>query len=365
MKKMNKFIVAASLTAGVIGCFGAAFALYKKAESPLNIGIGKVTTHGDSTAVINYSFGDGVTAYKDETLKNTISLKDNVISPEINKVYLKVPLQFKYTTEDANFTSQGTTVGRFSVTVDINEKVRTAGDVVVGAKLCGYEKVTITGDDQQNYDVDTYFTAEKTKNFFDTTFNNETTTKVTKYIDTAVDKTSIYCVISIDMSAAMTDDNYKYYDLVNELKTGNAFDVSLNWEGYKSTLANFDTKLVPNAYVRGDYSDWGIREGYQMVPNIKGRVNIGSDDKNWEWGVEWTYKILKNFSVIKVYDESDTLVNDSGWVYCRGVAAGSGATKEDNGNATLDSTKTYNIYYKRNCKTETGFWVDPGSENVD
>lgn len=357
MKKMNKFIVAASLTAGVVGCFGAAFALYKKAESPLNIGIGKVTTHGDSTAVINYSFGDGVTAYKDETLKNTISLKDNVISPEINKVYLKVPLQFKYTTEDANFTSQGTTVGRFSVTVDINEKVRTAGDVVVGAKLCGYT---------QNSDgLDTYFNTVKSGEFFDTTFNKDTKKAVTKYIDTAVDKTSIYCVISIDMSAAMTDDNYKYYDLVNELKTGNAFDVSLNWEGYKSTLTDFDTKLVPNAYVRGDYSDWGIREGYQMVPNIKGRVNIGSDDNNWEWGVEWTYKILKNFSVIKVYDESDTLVNDSGWVYCRGVKEGSGATKEDNGNATLDSTKTYDIYYKRNCQKGTGFWVDPGSESVD
>ncbi len=350
MKKKNKFILGTALTAGVIGCFGTAFALYKKDAGDVEISIGKITSHADSTAVIDYSLA-GITtysAYDESNSENNVAidLSTTKLSPTYNKIYAKVPLSFSYSTEDANFTSQEAVVGRFSVTVDIAEAVRKAGDVKVSAALKGYGS------------TDTYFTRNKVSDFFDTTYNSETAT-ATKYIDTAVDKSSIYCLLTIDMSSSLTDD--KFFDLTNTLNGANAFDVKLNWEPYKNQT-DFDGNLVPNAYVRGDYSDWQIREGYQMVPNIFGSK---TNAKGYPL-IEWQYKILKNFTTIKVYDSVIDATNDDNcWVACRGGkkdAKGNSVIPDGDmsGNATIYSDNSYDIYYVRYADKDEdkGFYVD-------
>lgn len=346
MKKSNKFVLGLALTAGIIGCFGTAFALYEKKAEDVEISIGKVTTHADSTAVIKYKL-DGIKTYSQ--LKDVdsgaedkeLDLSSTKLSPDYKKVYIKVPLSFTYKTTDENFTNQDAVVGRFSVKVDIASAVKAAGDVTVSAKLNGYGS------------SDTYFTKNKAYDFFETTYTSTSDASVTKHIDTAVNASAISCLITIDMSNSLTDD--KFFDLTNTLDGANAFDVALNWEPYKSQ-EEFDTNLIPNAYVRGDYSNWQIREGYQMVPNIFGSVKT----KDSYPGVEWQYKILKNFTTIKVYDSSVGEDDAGHWIGCGDVSeAGSNAKIEDNGNATISKDESYNVYYTR--YGSTGFSVTKNS----
>jgi hypothetical protein len=342
MKKMNKFVLGLAFTSIIVGSFGTAFALYKNTTnaSDMSIGIGTVQSHTESTDNVTYKIGT-TEMYSNEAL--TTKIESNAkLSPDLNKVYVKVPLSFEYG-ETKTTSKQDTALGRFKVKVEINESIAKKG-ATVGASLKGYSKATV-----DNAEYDTYFTKNKMSDFFATTYS-ETTTSVEKHIDTAVDASNIYCVITIDLSTALSESNF--YDVA---EISNAFTVTLNWGGYDSSYTDFDSNLVPTAYIRGDLSDWKNLEDYQMVPNINAAYDI----------VEWKYKLLKGFSKIKVYDSSETQLSTNGWIPCRGVDKDSGATKETDGNATLDKEKSYDIYYTRNetYTDKQGFYVAAGSES--
>ncbi len=322
MKKYNKLVISLVLGASVVATFGTAYALYtnKVNAKDYTIGIGSVESHTDSTDEVTYKLGT-VKAYKADTLADTDAINaDTKLSPEVNKVYLKVPLTFEYGKTETT-SAQDSVVGRFKVDVTVDEKIAKITDgAKVEAKLVGY---------QQNGNTDTYFTANKLSNFFTGTFSSEKKT-LSGFIDTAVDKTSIYSVITLDFSTAFNDTNY-----LNVAELTSAFSVSLSWSAYSTSMEDFDTNLIPSAYVRGDKSDWKSLEDYAMVPNINAQYDI----------VEWQYKLLKGFSKIKVFDANETKLNDNGWIKCKYV---DGATKESDGNATLDKTKSYTVYYTRN-----------------
>lgn len=357
MKKANKFILGAALTSGVIACFGAAFATYKKLDSDINIGIGEVKGHTDSSDVVTYKIGTPTT-YKSNTYEEAdkIDLTTAKLSPELNKLYVKVPLSFEYGT-NLTTSAQDTAVGHLNVKVDIDSAIAAKGTTVT-ANLMGYSK---------DGTAETYFTTTKMDNFFsDKNYNDSELTAVdgfisqSGYIDTAVDASSISCVICIDMSSALSDTDKAFLDLANITK---AFKVTINWSPYQKTAYStgeswMDEKLAPTAYVCGDRSDWQTMEDYRMVPNI----NASKTNDSSEYLVEWKYTVLKDFSVIKVHDAKETVYGDT-WLRCRGghLKNGTNVTIDDYGNATLDSTDSYNVYYTRNATSDQGFWVDSTS----
>ncbi len=358
MKKTNKFILGAALTSGVIACFGAAFATYKKLGSDISIGIGEVKGHTDSSDVVTYKIGTPTT-YKSNSFDedNKIDLTTTKLSPELNKLYINVPLSFEYG-DNLVTSAQETAVGHLNVKVDIDSAIAAKGTTVT-ANLKGYSKDGGTKE--------TYFTTAKMNNFFSSKNYNDSELTVVDgfvsqsgYIDTAVDVSNISCVICIDMSSALSDTDKAFLDLANIAK---AFKVAINWSPYQETAYSTgeswtDAKLAPTAYVCGDRSDWQTMEDYRMVPNINAsKVNASS-----EYLVEWKYTVLKDFSTIKVYDSKETVYGDT-WLRCRGghLKDGTNVSIDDYGNATLDSTDSYNVYYTRNATSDQGFWVDSTS----
>ena len=341
MKKYNKLVVSLVLGASVVATFGTAFALYKNVEGAkdYSIGIGSVQSHTDSDDNVTYKIGT-LAAYKDDALSNAYG-ENEKLSPDSSKVYLKVPLSFEYKKTETT-SAQETAVGRFSVSVTVNDKIAAITDgAKVEAKLVGYNKVTKDGSEQV-----TYFTSHKLDNFVTGTFGSDKKT-ITGFIDTAVDASSIYCVVTLDFSSACsTADNYLAVAEVEK-----AFTASLSWSPYDaSKMSDFDTNLIPSAYVRGDKSDWKSYSDYQMVPNINAAYDI----------VEWHYKLLKDFSKIKVYDANETVLSGGGW-----IKAKDGVATDSEGNATLNKDKSYNVYYTRN-ETYTykqGFYVEVASKD--
>lgn len=336
MKNKNKLVASLVIGASIVASFGTAFALYENATNggKIDIGIGSVESHVDSDDKVTYIIG-ATKLYKDEALETEVASTDK-LSPDFNKVYLSIPLSFEYAENNKTASAQDTVLGRFSTTVTIDDKLAGKG-VVAHASLKGYKKANADGAEQV-----TYFTENKMSDFFNSTFGESEKT-ITKFIDTAVDKSSISCVMTLDFSTVLTADTF--LDL-SEIEK--AFSVSLSWSGYSSTYTDFDSNLVPTAYIRGDKSDWNSYEDYQMVPNINAAYNI----------VEWNYKLLKGFSKIKVYDENETVLG-SKWIYCKGVADNSGASIDSDSNAVLDKEKEYHVYYTRNETTDgkKGFYV--------
>ena len=353
MNKKNKILLGIALTSGVVASFSTAYALYenKTNASDFSIGIGSIASHTDSKDNVTYKFGE-IKTYSNEGL--TTELGTTKLSPKQNKVYIKVPLSFEYG-ETQTTSPQNSALGRFSVTVDIENKLAYCG-AKVSAQLKGYSKGK--GDDGDDGSLqETYFTTNKMIDFFGTTYSYQKDgntvgnindvesgyTSVTKFIDTAVDAKNIYCVITIDFSSGLKDDCF--FDLAD---ITNAYKVTLNWGQYKDTYSDFDSDLIPTAYVRGDLSSWKDLADYQMVPNINKAYNI----------VEWEYKLLKGFSKIKVHDSRETTLSST-WIPCRGFDNGAGVSKDSVGNAILDKSKSYHIYYTRNetYSNKQGFYV--------
>ena len=348
MKKYNKLVVSLVLGASVVATFGTAFALYKNVEGAkdYSIGIGSVQSHTDSSDLVTYKIGT-LGAYSDDTLTKELT-KDDKLSPDVNKVYLKVPLSFEYSENLTQASAQNSVVGRFSVTVNVEDSLAKAG-AKVSANLKGYDY-----NPREKKSVTTYFTKNKMDDFFNTTYS-ETVTSVTKYIDTAIDASSIYCVVTLDFSSALTKENYLNYAEITK-----AFDVSLSWSAYNSsTISDFESDMKPNAYVIGDLTDWKDFEDYALVPNI------WSSKTDY---VEWQYEILKGFSLIKVHDlgtsETDKFIS------CRGTNSKT-ASQVDDGygayNAKLNKDNGYTIYYVRNAsggvENPKGFWVNATTDD--
>ncbi len=364
MKKTNKFILGAALTSGVIACFGTAFAAYKNLGNDIEIGIGSVKGHTDSSDTVTYKIGTPTTYKNAVADENVVDLSTTKLSPELNKLYIKVPLSFEYAaTAEASVSAQDSAVGHLNVKVDIAKDIAAKGTTVT-ANLTGYKK---------DGDNDTYFTTAKMNNFFSADDYKDKASTATDgfvsqsgYIDTAIDATNISCVIGIDMSSALTDTNKQFLDLANIDK---AFKVTVNWSPYENDETEYasgekwtDNKIKPTAFVRGDRSDWQLMEDYRMVPNINASKTKTVNDAT-EYLVEWKYTVLKDFTKIKVYDSQEETYGNNGWVSCRGghYADKSDVKIEDGGNAILESTDSYNVYYTRNAASDQGFWVDSTS----
>ena len=354
MKKVNKLVLSLVLGVGVVGAFSASYALYqnKTSAQDFSIGIGEVKSYTDSEDTITYSVG--TVAFKKYSSDELVDWGDSdLLSPDLNKIVVQVPLSFKYSANLTAAAAQDYALGRLSVSASVNENIPEG--TKVSAKLVGYSKA---GD---NKDQATYFTENKMSNFLgtkgsdekypsDVTFSSKGASAITGYIDTAIDTSNIYCQIEYDFSASITANNF--FDLAELDK---AFEVSVTWNGYKSeydgtTYEAFDTNLKPDAFIRGDLSNWEDFDDYRMVPNIN---HAGTD-------VEWMYKLLKGFSQIKVYDGSSKTANK--WIGCRGTNSKSVSFSSDF-NAVLTKENSYNIYYVRNATSDKGFWVDATSED--
>lgn len=339
MKNRNKLVTSLIIGASIVASFGTAFALYENFEDDgkINIDIGSVDSHTDSKNFVKYTLGDAE-FYKDSALENSVG--SDKLSPDLNVVYVKVPLGFEYN-ENCTVAQQESMIGRFSSTVTINNALIGKG-VVVSANLTGYGDKT------------TYFTTNKTINLYKTNgVLGSEVSSVSSFIDTAITASGISCVFKLDFSAAIKADTYISSGLTELTK---AFDISLSWVPYSSSLEDFDTNLKPSAYIRGDNSDWQSLEDYQMVPNMEHEANE----------VEWKYKLLKGFTSIKVFDELDTVINNYGWIPLRGYGEDSGLTCETGGNAILDKDTSYDIFYVRNANPDSGgkrgFWVNKSAK---
>lgn len=338
MKNKNKLVASLIIGASIVASFGTAFALYQNFEDDgkINIDIGTVDSHTDSKDAVTYTLG-AAEFYKDSTLENSVGSEK--LSPDLNIVYVKVPLGFKYN-DGSTVAQQESMIGRFTSTVTIDNALIGKG-VKVSANLTGYGETT------------TYFTTNKTIDLYKSngTLGAEVSS-VSGHVDTAVTASGISCVFKLDFSAAIKAEDYITSGLTEIEK---AFNISLSWVPYSSTLSDFDKNLTPTAYIRGDNSDRQSLEDYQMVPNIE---HEGDE-------VEWKYKLLKGFTSMKVFDSLDTVINDNGWVPLRGYDATSGLTCELGGNATLNKETSYDIFYVRNANADRegrrGFWVNKSS----
>lgn len=335
MKNKNKLVTSLIIGTSIVASFGTAFALYENFEDngKINIDIGTVDNHTDSKDSVKYTLGTAE-FYKDSALANSVG--SDKLSPDLNVVYVKVPLGFEYN-ENCTVAQQESMIGRFSSTVTIDNALVGKG-VVVSANLTGY------GDET------TYFTTNKTIDLYNTNGKlGSEVSSVSSFIDTAITASGISCVFKLDFSAAIKADTYITSGLTELTK---AFSISLSWVPYSSSLEEFDVNLQPTAYIRGDNSDWQSLEDYQMVPNIGHKGNE----------VEWKYKLLKGFTSMKVFDELDTVINDNGWIPLRGYGDDSGLTCETGGNATLNKDTSYDIFYVRNADPDEngkrGFWVN-------
>ncbi len=355
MKKKTKLALGAALACGVVASFGSAYALYVNNSSAgdIDIGIGSVATHTDSTTdALTYSIGD-VVAYngsvEDENVINDLSSAK--LSPSLNKVVLKVPLSFSYSASLSSASAQDYAVARVGVNVTIDKTLAAIKDkdndnkdtVKVSAQLAGYQKASVTNNGTASLE-DTYFTLNKVADFISATTSTDDSgnTVYSGTLDTAIDASSIYCLITIDMSSTITETNF-----LSLAEISSAFKVTLDLGSFDTSTS--DANLIPSAYIRGDRSDWKSFTDYRMVPNVN---HAGNE-------VEWTYKLLNGFSMIKVYDENNT---SGAWVSCRGTNT-TDCTVQSDGNAKLNNKLDYTVYYTRNASSDPGFYVTGGTSS--
>ncbi len=384
MRTKNKILLGIAATSGVVASFGAAFALYNNTKNAdeFNIGIGSVKSITSSTDEVKYKIGT-ISTYSDEECKTSVTSPK--ISPDLKKVYVKVPLGFENpgNRTDTNSVNQDYATCTLKVEIKANEKLVDLGNVKATAKLQGYSTLATNGDVNS-----TYFSEYKQSNFVDNTFSStdgkfdSTTNTITRYIDTGIDKDStVYCVIGLDLSSALDDTNMNSSDSTkNFLSLANlsgAFSITLSLGEYDDgtgtstrikddgendtkVVRDIDTNLNPDLWITGDKNGWKsdeINNDYQLVPNLKGALYSESGDAK----VEWMYAGITNFSQLKVYD--NTL--ESKWISCRNQTTedtkNPGVKSEDGGNAvlTIKDNYAYDVYYKRGATDENnkGFWV--------
>lgn len=342
MKRSNKLILSLALGSTVVATFGTAFALYKSGfDDSTVINIGTVQTNTDTAGNINYLINTPTsTYYKWDSVAGTgEEVTDaTALSPDVNRVMINAGLSFEYESGYQG-AKQLTTIGRFTVTVALNENIPDGTNVY--ARLKGYDSVVTQG-------TSTYFTVNKQSDFLKEEAITQGSTTVSGYIDTAVEASGISCDITLDFSNSITDD--KFFDIA---ELTNAYNVTLKWEPYNSNLPEFDSNLVPNVYIRGDKASWTENlEAYAMVPNIRSAAVQDNTKK-----VEWYYKGLTGFNLAKVYDGS----LDNPWIDCRGTnATGASVTEDGNNNIKFTNIESdYEVYYVRGG-TDTdivGFWV--------
>ena len=342
MKRSNKLILSLALGSTVVATFGTAFALYKSGfNDSKTITIGTVHTNADTEGTIHYIINTPTsTYYKWDSGTDTGSevAGATALSPDVNRVMINAGLSFEYESGYSG-AKQLTTVGRFTVTVALNEKIPEGTNVY--ARLKGYDSVVTQG-------TSTYFTENKQSDFLKEETIAQGSTAVSGYIDTAVEVSGISCDITLDFSNSITDANF-----LDIAELTNAYNVTLKWEPYSSTLSEFDSNLVPNVGIRGDKASWAENlEAYVMVPNIRSAAEKDSTKK-----VEWYYKGLTGFNLAKVYDGG----LDSPWIGCRGTDATRASVTED-GNANIKFTNLenkYDVYYVRGGTDtdDVGFWV--------
>lgn len=384
MKTKNKILLGVAAASGVVASFGATFALYQNTTNAdsLNIGIGAVKTYDSTEYGVNYKIGK-IETYSDENCSKSIT--NYKLSPDLKNVYLKAPLTFAYDTNskanaNENAADQDYMVGTLKVGITVNNDIASLKSAKATAKIQGYPKAV---DGSTTYE--TYFTAKKSSDFFNTTFGS--TDAVYHYIDVAVDTAStIYCVIGLDLSTAIDADFLKVASITN------AFDVTLNWGAFDTGTDTEgvatgrptaedntdapDANLNPNLWITGDMNAWTTKmvNDFQMAPNIKGKYyeetyeNGASGTHTVGSGVakvEWVYKGLKTFSKLKVYDEGDS---NNHWIDVRGYSESKGISKDANNNAVLyvADTNSYDIYYTRfaESSSQKGFYVVGGATNV-
>ncbi len=345
MKKYNKLILSLVLGAGVVATFGASYALYKNIENAEDktITIGSVLSRGETTGNVNYSF-DTVKSYIYDVSNTSfvdLDTAEQKLSPMYNQIKIVAPLTFAYESSVSAF-EQSYALGRLSVSISI-DKALPAGTKAY-AYLTGY-----SGSDDGST-TNTYFYTNKRQDFFNTTFttstdesSNPTNTLVSKFIDTAIPKTGISCEIVIDFGDSITSSNF-----LNLAELSSAYNVTLNWGGYKSSYTDFDTNLIPTAYIAGTHSNWEDWQQYELVPNV---VHAGNE-------VEWMYTKLTNSSLLKIHD-----VYKNSWVAYNDSGSNNVSIASD-GNVSVDKVISYDLYYTRGSGSDnSGYKFYIGKSN--
>lgn len=375
MKTKNKILLGLATTSGVVASFGAAYAIYvsPKVGKTFNIGIGTVKTYTQTDDKVTYSFGD-IELFKNETCAEGDKIDSPKLSPDLNKVYLKAPLSFSYNGDltNPNAVKQDYMLGTLKVSVTLDSSIANLGNATVSAKLQGYDTI-IDGTGVS----ETYFTAHKQDDFFSSNNNTFSSDKITLEADigTAIDASSIYCVIGLDLSSTIKDDEF-----VDVAGIAEAFKVSLSWGEYTTTgVTNADSQLNPDLWITGGMNDWTTKmnNDFRLVPNLKAQYyaeKSSSDTKTTKTDgyaarVEWMYKGLTTFNRLKVYD--NTLDENAKWISCRNPTTeetgNKGVKSESDGNAvlTIQDGYAYDVYYKRGAIADNvkNFWVSASGTN--
>ncbi len=328
MKKLHKLILSFLLAIPVIASFRISYALYSNQNDvdPITISIGTFQTFTNSDNYINYLI-DTSRIEKQKYNGSSWETWDDgeKISSTINKIKYIVPLSFEYKSDGSYSGSvQSYALGRLQVKLSLINENLSAG-TTASAKLTGYYGTT-------------YFTANKQNNFLSTISFEEGSQSTSGFIDTAIDAKSISCEIELDFSSSVTNSaSYQVSSLYNiNVIWGKIYSDDSNTTIY----TDFDPKLKPTTYIRGDANNWSDNENYRLVPNIFG----GSSCE-----IEWMYIGLTGMSQMKVYDGFD-----QSWYYSNDFTSSNDLNKGNDDNMYLNSSKKYDIYFTRYRDASTG-----------
>jgi len=301
MKKMNKKLVGCLVALGGVALsVGATFALYTKGADDVKFSIGayKFTA---SSGTVNYKIGAVTTKYVNSSGTEGTDL--SAPNPDYPIVDMTFPLGAEYAQDvpeqlyiPGNVSVKAKKASALSsVEVKITANVEGYADSSYWATFTdtnGYHLGDIT--DSKPIALETSETEIGSKNVAATVVTNPTTA------------TSQYLHVQVDFSGLSASN---FLDLA---ETADAYSVSVSWGDVSSDYEA--------AYVTGDGNGWthGVDE-YRMVPDITAST--------WRW----MYSNLTDFSQLKVTTKKG---GNTSWY---GDTSG--------GNVTVDSAKTYTVYW--------------------
>jgi hypothetical protein len=279
-------------------------------EGGESLKVGSISRSSTDSAITDAKLSTAASIYTDEAC--TTAFDGDLATAK--KVYVKLPLSFETITSGGR-SDQDSALGRLTLNIDLNGKL--ASSAKVYAQLKGYTKG--------------WFQHYMLGKFIDTTGTSKISNhSVSGTMDTAIDASSIYALVTLDFSNA---------DATTLGHVTSAFNISVNWSAYGSNMTGFSDSIKPVAYIIGDKSGWNLSssEIYQMTPNIFSEKKVNDENV-----VEWMYKDLTGFSELKVLHNNDGTwdkgVNSCSYNGVSGGSIGSG------GNAVVNG-KTCTVYY--------------------
>ena len=296
--KINKKLIGITIASlGMVFSIGGAVALYTQAASNASFGI-SAGTYAGSTGTVTYKINDtaGNSNVAPSYLRENGTNGGTGLSTEFTQVCYEMELSASYA---AGANAQDFVVGNVAVSVT-NIPAAYQGKLAIWV------------------DVDGYVADSLGKATYEHIFMNsdyQITNEVTSYSD---NKNVAVSASGVQKLRVFLKYNLEGIDTLTKNEEGLGYTLSVAWTA--------PTNAFVPAYVVGNANQWTKDDGYSMAPNIN-----KPSDQGWEW----VYNNLPGSM-----ESAKCIIND---------------TWSQDPNASLDSGKSYNVYWNGSDESAANF----------